>query len=93
MTIRDSAEQARNGTRQRVVACRKRLRRERATQRALRVERDEAVLAADELLALVSGDARFADSEEIFEEAGAAHTRETRRFTPEVDRRTRLRAR
>jgi hypothetical protein len=59
----------------------------------LRVEQDEAVLAADKLLALVSADTDFADSEEVFEEAGTSLSRESRRFAPEVDRPRRLRAR
>jgi hypothetical protein len=59
----------------------------------LRVEQDEAVLAADELLALVSAETDFADSEEVFEEAGASLSPASRRFAPEVDRPRRLRAR
>jgi hypothetical protein len=81
------------GTKQRVSACRKRLRRTRATQRALKLALDEAVLEANELLKLAAGDEEFNDSENVFEEAGASNVNRTRRFTPEVDRRTRLRAR
>jgi hypothetical protein len=80
-------------TKQRVSACRKRLRRTRATQRALRLAQDEAVIEANELLKLVPKDGEFSGSENVFEEAGASNTRTTRRFTPEVDRRARLRAR
>ncbi|HEX8920472.1 MAG TPA: hypothetical protein VF766_03275 [Pyrinomonadaceae bacterium] len=86
-------EHAPGGTRQRVSACRKRLRRTRATQRALKLALDEAVLEASELLKLASGQEDFGDSENVFEEAGASNLSRTRRFTPEVDRRTRLRAR
>lgn len=87
------AEHAHKETRQRINDCRKRLRRTRAGQRALRVAQDEAVLAADELLALVSAEMDLADSEEIFEEAGASLSPASRRFAPEVDRPRRLRAR
>ncbi|HEV7375084.1 MAG TPA: hypothetical protein VGN95_10230 [Pyrinomonadaceae bacterium] len=87
------AEHAHNETRQRINGCRKRLRRIRAGQRALKVAQDEAVLAADELLALVSAETDFADSEEVFEEAGTSLSRASRRFAPEVDRPRRLRAR
>jgi hypothetical protein len=87
------AEHAHNETRQRINDCRKRLRRTRAGQRALRVAQDEAVLAADEILALVSTDTDLADSEEIFEEAGTSLSRASRRFAPEVDHPQRLRAR
>jgi hypothetical protein len=87
------AEHAHRETRQRINDCRKRLRRTRAGQRALRVAQDEAVLAADELLALGSPDKDFADSEEVFEEAGTSLSRASRRFAPEVDRPRRLRAR
>jgi hypothetical protein len=59
----------------------------------LRLEQDEAVLEAAELLELVSGVGDFGDSENVFEEAGASKLAETRRFSPEVDRRVRLRAR
>ena len=61
--------------------------------RALRVEQDEAVIAADNLLALASAATDFADSEEVFEEAGATLSRASRRFAAEVDRAARLRAR
>jgi hypothetical protein len=86
-------EHAQNGTRQRISDCRKRLRRTRAGQRALRVAQDEAVLEANKLLALVSADTDFADSAEVFEEAGTSVSRASRRFAPEVDRPRRLRAR
>jgi hypothetical protein len=62
-------------------------------QRALRIEQDEAVIAAKSLLALVSQSENQSDSEEVFEEAGATPLGVPRRFTPEVDRRARLRAR
>ena len=88
-----SAERADNETRHGIGACRKRLRRTRAMQRALRVAQDEAQLAADELLTLVSSETDFADSEEVFEEAGASPARVSRRFASEVDRPARLRAR
>jgi hypothetical protein len=87
------AEHAHKETRQRINDCRKRLRRTRVGQRALKVAQDEAVLAADELLALVSVETDFADSEEVFEEAGTALLHTSRRFAPEVDRPRRLRAR
>jgi hypothetical protein len=86
-------EHAPGGTKQRVSACRKRLRQTRAAQRALRLALDEAVVEASELLELASGDEELSDSENVFEEAGASNLSRTRRFTPEVDRRTRLRAR
>lgn len=82
-----------HGTRQRVSACRKRLRRTRAIQRSLKLAQDEAVLEANELLRTVSGDADFSDSENDFEEAGTSSLKTTRRFAPPVDRRARLRAR
>ena len=86
-------EQAHQGTKQRVVDCRKRLRRRRALQRAFKLEQDEAVVAANELLALVPTEADFAECEDDFDGAGASTKVATRRFTPEVDRRARLRAR
>jgi len=86
--------QAPHGTRQRISACRKRLRRTRAMRRAQDVERDEAVLAAHELLALVPIGADFGDPENDFEEAGAPKSANTaRQFAPAVDRRPRVRAR
>ena len=55
-------------------------------RRALQLERDEAVVAAHELLAL--------GPESDFEGAGAPNLASaTRQFAPEVDRRPRLRAR
>ena len=89
----DKQAQQQQGTKQRVVACRKRLRRRRALQKASRLAHDEAVVAANELLALVPNEADFTDSEDDFDEAGASTAGATRRFTPEVDRRARLRAR
>jgi hypothetical protein len=87
-------EHAPNGTRQRVSACRKRLRRTRAMRRALDIERDEAVLAARELLALAREKGDFAEPLNDFEEAGEPKlAAAARQFTPEVDRRPRLRAR
>jgi hypothetical protein len=86
-------EQVHQGTNQRVVACRKRLRRRRALQKAFRLAQDEAVVAANELLALVPTEADFADSEDGFDGAGASGAGATRGFTPEVDPRARLRAR
>jgi hypothetical protein len=63
-------------------------------RRALHIERDEAVLAARELLALAREDADLADLENDYEEAGAPKlAAAARQFTPEVDRRPRLRAR
>ena len=63
-------------------------------RRAQDVERDEAVLAARELLARVHEEADFGDPENDFEEAGAPKLATTaRQFAPEVDRRPRLRAR
>ena len=61
-----------SGARQRISACRKRLRRTRATQRVLRIERDEAVLAASSLLAGGEVIADLSDLEEDFEEAEAS---------------------
>jgi hypothetical protein len=75
------AEQAPQGTKQRISDCRKRLRRTRATQRTLRIEQDEAVLAAKSLLASVAGRADLSGSEDVFEEAGASPAGATRRFT------------
>jgi hypothetical protein len=60
---------------------------------ALRLEQDEAVVAASELLKLVPDSEDFSDSERVFEEAGASKGAKTRRFAPEVDHRVRLRAR
>jgi hypothetical protein len=62
-------------------------------QRALKIEHDEAVLEASKLLDLVSGAGNADDSEDVFEEAGALKLGKTARFSPEVDRRVRLRAR
>ena len=95
MTLRHgtSGGHAPSATKQRISACRKRLRQTRATQRALRIEQDEAVVAANSLLALVSGSADSGGSEEIFEEAGATRLGRSRQLAPEVDRRARLRAR
>ena len=85
---------AATGTRQRVSACRKRLRRTRAMRRAQSIERDEAVLAARELLALARMEADFAEPADDFEEAGAPKlAASARQFAPAVDRRPRLRAR
>jgi hypothetical protein len=75
------AEQAPHGTRERISACRKRLRRTRATQRTLRIEQDEAVLAASKLLASIAESADLGDSEDVFEEAGASPTGTVRQFT------------
>ena len=78
------------GARQRVSACRKRLRRTRALRRAQDLERDEAVVAAHELLAL----ADFTEPGSDFAGAGAPELESAaRQFAPEVDRRPRLRAR
>lgn len=93
MTIRQTKSSEHAGTRERIIACRRRLRRARRVQRAFRLSQDEAVLAATELLRLDSDEVEFADPDEVFEEAGTPHARATRHFTPEVDRRTRLRAR
>ena len=62
-------------------------------QRALRLEQDEAVIAADELLSLASTAPAFVDSQNVFEEAGVSVSSASRRFAPEVDRPRRLRAR
>ena len=63
-------------------------------RRTQHVEQDEAVLAANELLALVAGGADFSDPENDFEEAGTPKLATTARpFAPEVDRRPRVRAR
>jgi hypothetical protein len=75
------AEQAPHGTKQRITACRQRLRRMRAAQRTLRIEQDEAVLAANRLLSTVAGNADLRDSEEVFEEAGTSPAGTTRQFT------------
>lgn len=75
------AEQAPHGTRERINACRKRLRRTRATQRTLRIEQDEAVLAANSLLAGGAGSADLSDSEDVFEEARAYPLGTPRQFT------------
>lgn len=76
-----NGESAPHGKKQRISACRKRLRRTRATQRTLRIEQDEAVLAANHLLASVAGSADLSDSEDVFEEAGASPRGTTRQFT------------
>ena len=84
---------AQGGTRQRVIECRRRLRQIRATRRASQLAQDEAVIAADQLLRIAISGAELVDSEELFEEAGAAISRESRQPASEVDRRTGLRAR
>jgi hypothetical protein len=86
-------EHAPGGTKQRVSACRKRLRQSRATQRGLKLAQDKAALSASELSPAASDSGDFGDSENVFEEAGAHGLGATRRFTPEVDHRARLRAR
>ena len=90
---RNTSAEQQQGTKQRVAACRKRLRRRRALQRAFKLAQDEAVMAANEILALIPGDVDFAEGEDDFDEAGAPGALTPRRFTPEVDRRARLRAR
>lgn len=63
-------------------------------RRVQHVERDEAVLAANELLALVAAGGEFSDPENDFEEAGAPKlATPARQLVPEVDRRPRVRAR
>jgi hypothetical protein len=63
-------------------------------RRALHIERDEAVLAERELMALAREKGDFGDAENDFEEAGEPKlAAAARQFTPEVDRRPRLRAR
>ena len=86
-------EHAPGGTKQRVSACRKRLRQSRAAQRGLKLAQGEAALRASEVRKSVSDSGDFSNSENVFEEAGAHGLGATRRFTPEVDRRARLRAR
>ena len=96
MTIRHSRELegAHGGTRQRVIECRRRLRRTRAaTQRALRLAQDEAVIAANVVLSDIMSETEFVEAEDIFEEAGANFSRKSRHFASAVDRRTGLRAR
>ena len=93
MTIKRDGSKEQQGTKQRVIACRQRLRRRRALERACKLSQDEAVVAPNELLALVQGNTDFADSEEIFDEEGASTLVATPGLTPEVDRRARLRAR
>jgi hypothetical protein len=89
-----TGDPAPSGTKQRISACRKRLRRTRAMRRAQDLERDEAVVAARELLALAREDGDFGEPENDFEEAAAPKlAAAARQFTPEVDRRPRLRAR
>jgi hypothetical protein len=51
------------------------------------------VFVAQEMPSLVSGDQNFVDSEEVFEEMDGSLPHPSRQFTPEVDRRLRLRAR
>jgi len=62
-------------------------------QKALRLAQGETNPTSDETLHLVSVNKDFGNSENVFEEAGASKTGATRQFTPEVDRRARLRAR
>lgn len=93
MTKRLDGSREQQGIKQRVIACRQRLRRRRAQERAYRLSQDEAVLAANELLALVERGSMGADAEEIFDEERASTWVATPGLTPEVDRRARLRAR
>ena len=95
MTPRQSKsnERTHNDTRQRISACRKRLRRTRAMQRALKIEQDEAVIAADKLLSVASMSPDYVESQSVFAEAGVSVSSAPRRFAPEVDRPRRLRAR
>ena len=62
-------------------------------QRTLKVTQDEAALETSNALKLVSGERDFNDSERVFEEARQSRHGATHRFTSEVDRRMRLRAR
>ena len=64
-----------DGTRHRVIECRRRLRRVRIVQRTVRLAQDEAVIATAEILALGTAETDFADAEEIFEEAGATFSK------------------
>ncbi len=69
-------EHAHDGTRHRIIECRRRLRKVRVVQRALRLAHDGAVIAATEVLALGTTATDFADAEEMFEEASASFSRE-----------------
>ena len=86
-------EHAPSGTKQRVSACRKRLRRGRVMQRALKVAQAQTNQASDEGVKLALDEADCADSENVFEGVGASKIGAARPFTPKVDRRARLRAR
>jgi hypothetical protein len=86
-------EHAPSGTKERINACRKRLRRGRAMHRTLKVTEDEAVSQVSETLKMVSGETDFSESEHVFEEARPSTLGATRQFTSQVDRRMRLRAR
>lgn len=69
-------EHAHDGTRHRVVECRRRLRRVRVVQRTLRLEQNEAVIVATKILALGTAETDFPDTEEVFGEARATFSRE-----------------
>jgi hypothetical protein len=85
-------ERSHHGTKQRVIACRKRLRRTRAKQKATdRVEGVRPPAASER--AELSSDARTVESEEILSRAGARTLQKKRVLMPEVDRRPTLRAR
>lgn len=86
MTLRQSqsAEHSYNGTKQRVTACRKRMRRTRAVQRDLRFPQDEDLLSADELVLLVENDTDDGDSLKALGDAGASALRKRKGFAPEV---------
>jgi hypothetical protein len=63
-------------------------------QKGLKLAQDEAAHGASELSPQeISDNGDFSNSENVFEEARASALDATRRFTPEVDRHARLRAR
>jgi hypothetical protein len=87
-----SSERIQTGTKQRVIACRRRLRRSRAMQKVMGGSLSLARFETSDLLVSVSG-SYPEDAENILTEPGAGAQQTACRFAQEVDRRAALRAR
>ncbi|HEX8709801.1 MAG TPA: hypothetical protein VF723_16285 [Pyrinomonadaceae bacterium] len=88
-----SLERAQAETKQRVIACRQRLRRNRAIKRAAEAAGDGARPLPEEISAAASGQPGPPASPILFDNGEVSVPPPGRAFTPEVDRRARLRAR
>ncbi|HEX8650695.1 MAG TPA: hypothetical protein VF708_07625 [Pyrinomonadaceae bacterium] len=82
-----------HGTRQRVIACRKRMRRTRAMQRETGQAEVERPSAASDRAGLDENDADAVETMENLSPAGAVVPLQRRTLMSEVDRRPTLRAR